>query len=193
MTPEEILSMAEARRLAGQDVKYRLNVCLAAGCQSCHGDSVFKALKKEVEARKLEGVEVRGVGCLGLCAEGPLVQVEPDGLLYQRVAAADAGEVIVHGMSNSSAVAALSGRLAVSGYIGWTYDLGVPDWSQRWNDVRTILSGAPEAEEAISRYGVDLVVIGPRERSEHLASDAYWSTVGVLVYERGAYRIYRTR
>ena len=105
----------------------------------------------------------------------------------------DAGEVIVHGMSNSSAVAALSGRLAVSGYIGWTYDLGVPDWSQRWNDVRTILSGAPEAEEAISRYGVDLVVIGPRERSEHLASDAYWSTVGVLVYERGAYRIYRTR
>ena len=94
MTPEEIRSMAEARRLAGQDVKYRLNVCLAAGCQSCHGDSVFKALKKEVEARKLEGVEVRGVGCLGLCAEGPLVQVEPDGLLYQRVAAADAGEVI---------------------------------------------------------------------------------------------------
>jgi bidirectional [NiFe] hydrogenase diaphorase subunit len=94
MTPEEIRSMAEARRVAGQDVKYRLNVCLAAGCQSCHGDSVFKALKKEVEARKLEGVEVRGVGCLGLCAEGPLVQVEPDGLLYQRVAAEDAGEVI---------------------------------------------------------------------------------------------------
>ena len=94
MTPEEIRSLAEARREAGQDVKYRLNVCLAAGCQSCHGDSVFKALKKEVEARKLEGVEVRGVGCLGLCAEGPLVQVEPDGQLYQRVAAEDAGEII---------------------------------------------------------------------------------------------------
>jgi bidirectional [NiFe] hydrogenase diaphorase subunit len=94
MTPEEIRSLAQARRLAAQDVKYRLNVCLAAGCQSCHGDSVFKALKKEVETRRLEGVEVRGVGCLGLCAEGPLVQVEPEGLLYQRVAAADAGELI---------------------------------------------------------------------------------------------------
>ena len=94
MTPEEIRSLAEARRESGQDVKYRLNVCLAAGCQSCHGDSVFKALKKEVETRKLEGVEVRGVGCLGLCAEGPLVQVEPDGQLYQRVAAEDAGEII---------------------------------------------------------------------------------------------------
>lgn len=94
MTPDEIRSLAEARRLAAQDIKYRLNVCLAAGCQSCHGDSVFKALKKEVETRKLEGVEVRGVGCLGLCAEGPLVQVEPDGQLYQRVAATDAAELI---------------------------------------------------------------------------------------------------
>jgi bidirectional [NiFe] hydrogenase diaphorase subunit len=94
MTPEEIRAMAEARRTAGQDVRYRLNVCLAAGCQSCHGDSVFKALKKEVADRKLEGVEVRGVGCLGLCAEGPLVQVEPEGLLYQRVAAEDAGELV---------------------------------------------------------------------------------------------------
>ena len=94
MTPEEISSLAETRREAMQDVKYRLNVCMAAGCQSCHGDSVFKALKKEVESRKLEGVEVRGVGCLGLCAEGPLVQVEPDGMLYQRVAESDAGEII---------------------------------------------------------------------------------------------------
>ncbi len=94
MTPEELRSLAENRRLAGQDIKYRLNVCLAAGCQSCHGDSVFKALKKEVADRKLEGVEVRGVGCLGLCAEGPLVQIEPDGQLYQRVAASDAGEII---------------------------------------------------------------------------------------------------
>lgn len=101
-------------------------------------------------------------------------------------------EVMVHGMSNYSAIAALSGRLAVSGYVGWTYDLGVPDWSQRWTDVRTILSGSPGVDEAIGRYGVDLVVIGPKERIEHLASDAYWQAHGTLVYERGAYRIYRT-
>ena len=94
MTPEELRAIAQNRRAAAQEAKYRLNVCLAAGCQSCHGDTVFKALKKEVETRKLEGVEVRGVGCLGLCAEGPLVQVEPDGLLYQRVKAEDASELI---------------------------------------------------------------------------------------------------
>ena len=94
MTPEEIRELAEQRREALRAPKYRLNVCLAAGCQSCHGDSVFKALKKEVETRKLEGVQVRGVGCLSLCAEGPLVQLEPSGLLYQRVAEQDAGELL---------------------------------------------------------------------------------------------------
>lgn len=94
MTPEEIRTLAETAREAKQTTKYRVNVCLAAGCQSCRGDSVFKALKKEVESRSLEGVEVRGVGCLGLCAEGPLVQVEPDGHLYQQVQAGDAAEII---------------------------------------------------------------------------------------------------
>ncbi len=94
MTPEELRELAARRREELQEFKYRLNVCLAAGCQSCHGDSVYKALKAEVESRKLEGVQVRGVGCLSLCAEGPLVQVEPDNLLYQRVRAEDAPELI---------------------------------------------------------------------------------------------------
>ncbi len=94
MTPEEIRELAGARRAALRESPRRINVCLAAGCQSCHGDSVFKALKKEIETRRIEGVQVRGVGCLRLCAEGPLVQVEPGGALYQRVRAEDAGELV---------------------------------------------------------------------------------------------------
>jgi bidirectional [NiFe] hydrogenase diaphorase subunit len=94
MTPDEIRELAGLRREALREPRYRLNVCLAAGCQSCHGTDVYKAIKNEVEARKLEGVQVRGVGCLSLCAEGPLVQVEPDGLLYQHVQAEDAAELI---------------------------------------------------------------------------------------------------
>jgi bidirectional [NiFe] hydrogenase diaphorase subunit len=94
MTPEELRTLAAETREARQTAKYRLNVCLAAGCQSCHGDSVFKALKSEVEQRGIEGVEVRGVGCLGLCAQGPLVQVEPDDYLYQQVKESDAADII---------------------------------------------------------------------------------------------------
>ncbi|MCS6770802.1 MAG: NADH-quinone oxidoreductase subunit NuoF [Kiritimatiellae bacterium] len=94
MTPEELRELAEKRRAQLKQPRCRLNVCLAAGCQSCAGDSVFKAIKQQIEARKLDGVQVRGVGCLGLCAEGPLVLVEPSGLLYQRVKPEDAGELL---------------------------------------------------------------------------------------------------
>lgn len=94
MSPEELRNLASETREARQNFKYRLNVCLAAGCQSCHGDSVFKALKSEVEKRGIEGVDVRGVGCIGLCAQGPLVQVEPDNYFYQQVTENDAAAII---------------------------------------------------------------------------------------------------
>ncbi len=100
-------------------------------------------------------------------------------------------DVLVYGADNTSAVAALSGRRAVSGYTGWTYDLGLPDWATRWTDTGMILSGAPEARERIDRYGVDYVVMGPIERSEFGGSDEYWMANGSLVFQQGDYRIYR--
>ncbi len=100
-------------------------------------------------------------------------------------------DVVVYGMTNYSAVAALSGRRVVSGYTGWTYDLGLPDWAARWSDSRLVLSGSPGVGEAIERYGVDFVAIGPSERREDAASDDYWSTHGDLVFEQGEYRLYR--
>ncbi len=100
-------------------------------------------------------------------------------------------DVLVYGANNTSAVAALSGRRAVSGYPGWTYDLGLPDWSSRWSDTGMILSGGPDVRASIDRYGVDYVVMGPIERSEFNGSDDYWMANGSLVFDQGDYRIYR--
>jgi hypothetical protein len=100
-------------------------------------------------------------------------------------------DVIVYGANNISAVAALSGRRAVSGYPGWTYDLGLADWAIRWSDTGVILSGGPDARSDVSRYGVDYVVMGPIERSEFGGSDDYWMANGTLVFQQGDYRIYR--
>jgi hypothetical protein len=102
-----------------------------------------------------------------------------------------ADDVLVYGADNTSAVAALSGRRAVSGYTGWTYDLGLPDWATRWTDTGMILSGGPDARGRIDRYGVDYVVMGPIERSEFGGSDEYWMANGSLVFHQGDYRIYR--
>jgi len=69
-------------------------------------------------------------------------------------------------------------------------DLGLADWNDRWAATRTILSGDDGTTEAIRRYGVDYVVIGPSERLEHEASDEYWESNGRLVFTAGDHRIY---
>ena len=101
------------------------------------------------------------------------------------------GDVLVYGASNTSAVAALGGVPAVSGYPGWTADLGLPDWYTRVLDSGAILSGAPTAPALVEAYSVDWVAIGPWERSEYAASDEYWAVNGELVAEQGDYRLYR--
>jgi hypothetical protein len=103
------------------------------------------------------------------------------------------GSVIVYGATNTSAAAALGGRAAVSGYPGWTYDLGVADWAARRNDVRAILQGADGSNEAIDRYGVDFVVIGPSERALEAASDDHWGRVGTEVFRSGDVVVYAVR
>jgi len=75
--------------------KHCVRACMAAGCLSLHSDEIKQALEAEVKAQGLENeIEVKGVGCMGLCAAGPLVSVEPEGTLYQQVAADDAPEII---------------------------------------------------------------------------------------------------
>ena len=101
------------------------------------------------------------------------------------------GDVLVYGATNTSAVAALGGVPAVSGYPGWTADLGLPDWYERVRQSGVILSGGPQAEELVNVYGVVWVEIGPWERSEYAASDQFWSQHGELVVQSGDYHLYR--
>src|SRR4029079_5737339 len=102
---------------------------------------------------------------------------EVDAALWLR-ANSSPDDVLVYGTDNTSAIAALSGRRAVSGYPGWTYDLGLPDWALRWSETGQILSGGPESTADVDKYGVDYVVMGPIERREFKGSDSYWMANG---------------
>ncbi|RJP29973.1 MAG: NADH-quinone oxidoreductase subunit NuoF [Candidatus Omnitrophota bacterium] len=95
MTPEELYQIAEEEQESLKRFHFRMFVCTAAGCLSSHGDSVLDALKKEIkEAGREEECLCKGVGCMGLCSEGPLVFVEPDGVLYGKVKVEDAKEIV---------------------------------------------------------------------------------------------------
>lgn len=90
--------IALEERGKAEQYTHTINVCTAAGCASSQSDAVKEALENEVRNHGVEKwCRVRGTGCMGLCAAGPLVAVEPekpDEVLYQYVKVEDAGDIV---------------------------------------------------------------------------------------------------
>jgi bidirectional [NiFe] hydrogenase diaphorase subunit len=84
MTIEELDQIAEAARAEYAKFDHEINVCMGTGCMSQHSDQLKDALAKQVEAQG-KNAFVRRTGCMGLCAAGPLVLVDPEEILYQGV------------------------------------------------------------------------------------------------------------
>ncbi|MEW5932341.1 MAG: hypothetical protein AB1816_01960, partial [Bacillota bacterium] len=72
----------------------RVLVCGGAGCVSSGCAAVRDALLAGVTEASPVGVEVVVTGCIGACALGPLVLVEPEDVLYCRVRPDDAREIV---------------------------------------------------------------------------------------------------
>lgn len=95
MTYEEFLEIAEVENAKKAQFAYSINVCVAAGCMSCGSEDILTAFKKEIEKRGLENsVNAKGVGCLGLCTSGPLISIEPQGIIYKAVKVTDVTDIL---------------------------------------------------------------------------------------------------
>ena len=89
----ELLDVAEKEQRSRKEI--RIRCCTAAGCQSANAEEVRKGLEQSVRQEGLaERVQVCGVGCMRLCSQGPLVQVDPEGLLYEQVTPAEAPSIV---------------------------------------------------------------------------------------------------
>ncbi len=102
----ELIEIADQERSSKKPVQIRC--CTAAGCLSANSQNVKQSLEASVSAAGLEEqVQVSGVGCMRLCCQGPLVQVEgigsgensthePQnlGTLYEKVRSEDAPSII---------------------------------------------------------------------------------------------------
>jgi bidirectional [NiFe] hydrogenase diaphorase subunit len=93
MNIDELEQIAESVRQANASFDHQVNVCMGTGCLSQHSDQLKDALAKAAEASGKK-VLVRRTGCMGLCAAGPLVLVDPEKVLYQHCRAPH-GEQIV--------------------------------------------------------------------------------------------------
>ena len=69
-------------------------VCQGTGCVSNKSVPVYNALKEEIEKRGIKNVKVDFTGCHGFCEKGPLVVIEPDGILYVQVQPHLAEEIV---------------------------------------------------------------------------------------------------
>ena len=75
--------------------KYDIMVCGGTGCKSCKSRLVQDELEKLVKEKGLEkDIKVHGVGCFGLCVNGPIVLIYPMDALYEKVSTADCEEII---------------------------------------------------------------------------------------------------
>ena len=82
-SPERLREIKAAYERRQAAYERRVLVCGGAGCVSCHCQAVRDALEEAVEALGLGGrVRVMVTGCIGICAVGPVMVVEPDGVLY---------------------------------------------------------------------------------------------------------------
>ena len=95
MTPEELAQIRQTVEDENREYEHHICVCMAAGCASTGSGKVKDALTEEVKKRGLEHTcKVKGTGCLGLCSQGPLMTVEPQGVMYKEVKAEHAPAII---------------------------------------------------------------------------------------------------
>jgi bidirectional [NiFe] hydrogenase diaphorase subunit len=93
MDLEELLGIAEKQKAARKPTCIRC--CMAAGCMSSKAAEINGEIQRAVADKGFSSqVEVRRVGCMGSCGQGPMVSVEPRGLLYQHVTPENAPSIV---------------------------------------------------------------------------------------------------
>jgi bidirectional [NiFe] hydrogenase diaphorase subunit len=93
MLIEELDGVAQKLKASRKEICVRC--CMASGCMSSRSAEIKDAIQHAVTGKNLDDrVEVRRVGCMGFCGQGPMVTVEPKGLLYEHVTVESAPSIV---------------------------------------------------------------------------------------------------
>jgi bidirectional [NiFe] hydrogenase diaphorase subunit len=93
MDLDDLVALTDKERAAAKPI--RIRCCTAAGCMSSGARGVVDGFRAAASASgAADRVEVQEVGCLRLCCEGPLVQVDPSGAYLPKVQAQDTAALV---------------------------------------------------------------------------------------------------
>ena len=101
-----------------------------------------------------------------------------------------ANAMFLNAPTYNSAIA-LTGRQSLMRYPGHLASHGI-DYSARERDVKTMYAGGPQAEELLTKYGIDYVLISPEERNTMGANQGFYGRFP-LAAESGQYKLYKVR
>jgi NADH:ubiquinone oxidoreductase subunit F (NADH-binding)/(2Fe-2S) ferredoxin/NAD-dependent dihydropyrimidine dehydrogenase PreA subunit len=90
-------------------------VCQGTGCVSGKSIEITEALTKAVKAAGLGGVKIDFTGCHGFCEQGPVAIVEPEGIFYTHVTAADVPDIVTSHLRDGNPVERLFYQDPVTG------------------------------------------------------------------------------
>ncbi|MBI5950820.1 MAG: NAD(P)H-dependent oxidoreductase subunit E [Chloroflexi bacterium] len=95
MTNEELLEIVNKENEENAKYRHCVSVCAVTGCAAVCSNELVAELQAEVKKRGLENeVQIKKVGCMGLCAAGPIISVQPDNLFYREMTPEEAPAVI---------------------------------------------------------------------------------------------------
>ena len=107
-SPDELEALRESIIKSRDPNKPSITVCGGTGCLALGAGKVIAAFKQEIQKQGLDTrVNLRVTGCPGFCERGPLVLIEPEGILYQRVKNEDVNKIVSQSMVNGAIVGEL--------------------------------------------------------------------------------------
>lgn len=168
----EIMLESQFRTLNSQLIKgglemqiYRAHVlvCGGTGCTSSNSEKIISEMEMLLEKNNLQNeVKVVRTGCFGLCAQGPIVVVYPEGCMYTMVKVEDVKEIVEEHL--------LKGRIVKRLLAG---DAETDDITKSLDNVDFFKR---QMRVALRNCGV----INPEDINEYIAYDGYKALAKVL-------------
>lgn len=113
----ELDSIREEAKNALDNSRCRILICAGTGCLAGGSELIYNRMKQLVSdnpdievkfaaeiAHGDDGIGVKKSGCHGFCEMGPLMRIEPAGLLYTKVSADDCEEIFEKTIKNGEVV-----------------------------------------------------------------------------------------
>ena len=148
-------------------VRKHVFICGGTNCSGGGGQKVRDRLEDELARQGLGGeIKVVQTGCFGLCANGPMLLVHPDGTIYNRVSPDDVPEIVTQHLLMGHLVQRLMFR-------GDTESVDVAQGIHSLDD-----TGFYKAQKRVALRNCGF--IDPECIDEYIATDGYMALAKVL-------------